>query len=318
VELAQLDADASANTATVTLVSHVATTRYAVKHDSRCSKTKGFTLGRGSLATETPTGTLTTLLADLADEGIDYYGIGTASANDAQVLEVAAIAEASTLIYGVSSRQATIYDSTNSADLASLLAALGYNRTFSDFDASNDTFPEMAVFGENLPTAPGSRTWKNKALTGVTATALKQSEQDAVLAKYCNLYTSAFSSPFWTEGLMVSGRPIDITRDVDYMKQAIDAAVVSLLLAADKIPMSQAGLDLIGNTLRGVALSFNRMGITAPLLDSTTNELYRVTVPDIGDISTNDRNLRHAPGFIIELQMAGAVHKVFITVNANI
>lgn len=318
VELAQLDADATSGTNRVTLVANAADTRYAVKCDARCSKEKANTLARGSLATEEPTSTLTELITDLVDEGVDFYGVISLDANTTEVLEVAAAVEAQTLIYGVSSRAAAIYDSGDDTDLLSQLAALGYDRTFLHYDASNDTFPEAAVFGENLPTTPGARTWKGKSLSGVSASTLTGGQETAVLDKSGNVYTTAYGAGFWTEGQMVSGRFIDITRDIDYMRQAFNAEIVTLLLASEKIPFTQAGLDLIGNALRAVCRRVNRMGITGPLLDSTTGELYRVTVPDLADISTTDRNNRHATGFVVELQMAGAVHKVFITVNANI
>lgn len=318
IEAAQLDANASAGTNIVTLVANVADTRYAVKHDARCSKTKPVSLGRGSLTAETPTSTLTELITGLVASGVDFYGVVSLDANTSEVLEVAAAVEAQTLIYGVATRAAAVYDSADTSDIVSQLAALGYNRTFATYDANNDTFPEAAVMGENLPTEPGARTWKGKSLAGVSPNTLTSSQEAAVLNKSGNVYTSAFGAPFWTEGQMVSGRFIDLQRDIDYMKQALDAAVVTLVLAAEKVPFTQAGLDLIGNTLSATALSFARMGITGPLLDSTTGELLRLTIPDIADISTTDRNNRHATGYVLELQMAGAVHKVFLTVNANI
>lgn len=182
------------------------------------------------------------------------------------------------------------------------------------------TFPEAAWVGYMLPSDPGSETWKFKELTGIVATPktiLSPSEEATVLGKNANVYTPLAGVGHTHEGVMASGRFIDVQRGIHWTEARLGEAVVELLLNSPKIPYTDAGLTLVQAALSEVMDLGIRNGLFGPLLDES-GDFYRITIPKVADQLQADRVARYFPGITIQAQLAGAVHSLAITVNAQI
>lgn len=184
-------------------------------------------------------------------------------------------------------------------------------------------YPNCAWLGKQLSTNPGSTTWKNKQLSGIIAsdkTALTTSEENIALGKNINLYTLLGSSGagFTHEGVMASGRFIDVQRGIDFMEARLGEAIATLLLNTPKIPYTDAGMTAIEGVIQQQMNSFVALDILGPLLNTDDGALFRIVIPKIADQLSADRGNRLVSGIEIEAQLAGAVHKVVITINAQV
>lgn len=184
-------------------------------------------------------------------------------------------------------------------------------------------FPNCAWIGLQLGTNPGSTTWKFKSLSGIVATGLDRlttSEEAFALGKNCNIYTLLGSTGVGIthEGVMASGRFIDVQRGIDFMEARLSEALATLLLNTPKIPYTDAGMTVIEGTIQQQMNSYIGLGILGPLLNTVDGALFRIIIPKVGDQSTADRSARLVSGIQISAQLAGAVHKVAITLNAQV
>lgn len=185
---------------------------------------------------------------------------------------------------------------------------------------ANYSFPEASWAGFMLPSDPGSETWKFKQLAGQTvspSSALSPAEEAIALGKNANLYTDLGGVGHTHEGVMASGRFIDVQRGIDWLEARIGEAVANSLLNAGKIPYTDAGASAFEAAIASVLDLGVRNGLLGPLLDDS-GDFYRITIPKVADQSVTDRASRYFPGIVAQCQLAGAVHSVEITVNALI
>lgn len=182
------------------------------------------------------------------------------------------------------------------------------------------TFPEAAWAGLQLSTDPGSSTWKFKALSGIIPaplTAMTPSEEATALGKNANLYRNIAGAGATLEGVLASGRFIDIQRGIDWLEARLGEAIAERLLQEPKIPYTDVG----GAILQGEIAAVLDLGVTrnvlGPLLDDS-GDFYRISVPKVADQAQADRSARYFPGIAVEAQLAGAVHSLAITVNAQV
>ncbi len=184
-------------------------------------------------------------------------------------------------------------------------------------------YPNCAWLGLQLATNPGSTTWKFKQLSGIIATgliALTAAEEAFALGKNVNIYTLLGSTGvgFTHEGAMASGRFIDVQRGIDFMEARLGEAIATLLLNTPKIPYTDAGMTVIETTIQQQMNSYVGLGILAPLLNTDDGALFRIVIPKIATQLTADRSARVVKNISIVGQLAGAVHKVEITLNAQV
>lgn len=183
------------------------------------------------------------------------------------------------------------------------------------------TFPETAWAGLMLPTTPGSETWKFKNLTGIIATPkseLDTSEEGNAKGKNANVYVPIAGLGATLEGVMASGRFIDIQRGIDWLQARLEEGIYQRLAKAEKVPYTDGGGMILFGEIAAVLDEGVRNGLLGPLLNSESGEFYRITIPKVASQSQADRDARNFTGITVEAQLAGAVHKLEITVNASI
>lgn len=185
---------------------------------------------------------------------------------------------------------------------------------------ANYTFPECAWAGLMLPSDPGSETWKFKQLTGIAfadKTDILPSEEATALGKNANLYTPLAGTGHTHEAVMAFGRFIDIQRGIDWLEATMGTTIAARLLKEPKIPYTDAGAGIIHGEIVTVLDQGIRNNLLGPLLDNS-GDFYRITVPKVADQLTADRTSRYFPGIVVTAQLAGAIHSLAITVNAQV
>ncbi len=268
---------------------------------------------------QSSTETIEQALQAAIDVDNDFYDVTSLSAVLADIQSLATSVSTRKKIHGYSSQDVNVLDPAVSVDVASTLKTLGFDRTYGLFSNGNgDQYSDVAWAANRLPTDPGTSTWKHQTLVGITVDALTEAQIDAAIAKSINVYVDFGGSGSTREGVMASGRFIDVQRTIDFMEARINEAIAARLKVAPKVPYTNPGFAEIGGILDTLMQDFNDTGVLGPLLDSTTGELFRVTIPRVEDQSAADRAVRLAVGFIVEGQIAGAIHKVTGTVNVNV
>lgn len=182
------------------------------------------------------------------------------------------------------------------------------------------TFPEAAWLGQQLSSDPGSETWKFKTLTGVVPvpkTILNATEESNALGKNANLYTPIAGIGSTHEGVMAANRFIDIQRGIDWLEARIGEAVLARLQNEPKIPYTDGGGAIIEGEIASILDLGVQRNVLGPLLDDS-GDFYRITVPKVADQLTADRTARNFPGITAQAQLAGAIHSLAITVNAQV
>ena len=183
------------------------------------------------------------------------------------------------------------------------------------------TYPEAAWGGLMLPTVPGSATWAYKTLAGITpapTSALNSTQEAAAKGKNANLYTTIGGLGQTHNGIMASGRFIDIQRGIDWLQARMEERIYSRLANSEKVPFTQAGFGIIEGEIRTQMQEGVDNGLLGPLLDSDSGEFFRVTVPRASAVSDADRALRALNGITVEAQIAGAIHTISMTINVKV
>ena len=185
------------------------------------------------------------------------------------------------------------------------------------------TYPNCAWMGLQLATNPGSSTWKHKRLSGIDPSNLADlsaSEELIALGKNVKVYPllGATGVGMTTEGVMASGRFIDVQRSIDFMEARMGEAIVTLLLSVPKIPYTDAGMAVLEATINQQMNSYIGLDILAPLLNRTDGKLFLIVIPKIADQLPADRTARLVSGIQVQGQLAGAVHKIIMTINAQV
>lgn len=187
-------------------------------------------------------------------------------------------------------------------------------------------FPEVRWVGFMLPTEPGEEDWTFKPLTGQTPTplfidgisVLSLAEQQAVKAKNANIYTAIGGVGATQIGTMASGRFIDTQIGIDWLEARFGEAIINQRINAKKIPYTQAGINSLLPAIVGVVEEGERNGLLGVISDSTSGETYRVTLPQIADISQANKILRNLPPILITVQLAGSIITFTLDVTALI
>lgn len=242
------------------------------------------------------------LLADYSD----WYGLVIDCWDAINIGDVAvAIESAGPKIFAAESQDSDIIV-TGSSDIASTLQTAAYDRTFLTYAYDLDPSPAAAWLGKQLPTSPGSTTWKFKTLTTVSASVLTTGETTFADNKSCNTYQEVGGINITQEGVMASGEFIDVTRFVDWLTARTKENVYRALAVNPKIPYTNSGIQAIVAEIEGVL----RQGIFNGGINP--DEDYIVTAPLASEISSATRATRTLSNVRFLATLAGAIHKTVI------
>lgn len=256
-------------------------------------------------------------IAAVSDVNDSWYCLILTSKTKADILQAAAYIEGVMKIFIADSDDSDV-PTTATTDVMSLLKSLGYNRSALLYTLSSSNLqngPGAGWAGGQLPQVPGSNTWKFKQIANIAPDAFTGTQRNTIIGnppagiigKNGNVYETVGGVNITEEGWMASGRFIDVTIGIDWLKTEIQTNIYQLLVSNPKIPYTNKGATLI----YGAILQAIKQGIANGLIDGGSP--YEITTPDVLSESANDRANRYYPDVSFECRFAGAFH--FIKVS---
>lgn len=248
----------------------------------------------------------------IASENNSWYGLLVDQAMDDEYGAIASWVETNKKLFIVWTTDANTPDASKSTDPASVLKAMGYDRSaviFHIAPSAGDDYPDAAWMGEGFPYEPGTSTWAYKTLKGVTPDSITGAKESALHGKNCNYYSEVGGVNITQEGKVASGEWIDIIIGTDWIEARLHEAVYSALVNNRKIPYDDSGITLIEGLVKGVLNQAAAAGILQA--DSIV-----VTVPRYADIPQADKLARKLPNVKFTALYQGAIHRT--TINGTI
>lgn len=271
-------------------------------------------------------------LTAIRDVNDDWYGVMlTAEARpgaDAIIPgEVAAWVEARNKLFVTATPEAAAIAAGGGTP--GVFNTLGLERTAvfyhpdADEDAAN-SYPEAAFFGQMLTVdfngVNTTKTGKFKRLAGISVTDLTQNELDFLLANEGNAYVSIAGTPMVLNGTMASGEFFDVMHGVDWLQSEIAFRVFGKLATMPKVPLTNAGVEVLVNEVRLVLAQGVANGLLAATFDDDDNLLdaFDVSAASVLSLSEAQRAARQAPTITFTARLAGAVHTAVVNGTVTI
>jgi hypothetical protein len=253
----------------------------------------------------------------ILDEDNRWYGLVMVERVKQTQLDAAAWTEANDKLFVTATNEADVLNPSVTTDLLSVLKNTRYYRTAALFHTNAATeYPDAAWAGRVFTIKPGGETWALKSLASVTPSPLTSTQKQTVVSKGGNTFEFyqeqiALTNP----GKVAAGEWIDVIRFRDWLKDTIQVNMTQMMINRDKVPYTDAGIQLCVNNLRKSLQEGQNVGGIAPdELDASNN-----TVP--GFVITYPRSVELAPSIkasrVLSLgftaRLAGAIHAVEIT-----
>lgn len=284
-----------------------------------------------------PAETLLSAVTQMANISNDWYGLAVAAIGlqDADLIAVAATIEASSpsRIFGITTQASATLDPTSTTDLAYVLSAAKYRRTFIQYSSSSP-YAVTSMYGRAFTVDfTGNKTTitlKFKQEPGVTAETLTETQAATLKAKKCNVFVNYNNSTaIIQEGQMTDGSFFDEVHGLDYTQNDVQTAVYNALYTSPtKIPQTDAGNEILANVVsarlaQGVTNGlvapgvWNSAGFGALTQGDTLDKGYYVYTPPVSSQSQADREARKAVTMQCAIKLAGAVHSANVIINVN-
>jgi hypothetical protein len=284
-------------------------------------------------ATESPVD----CIAVLANMSSAWYGVMFAASvmpTSNQVLANAALVESLSVsrIYGVTEIDARVLDATYTNDLASLLSALLYRRTFVQY--SPNLYAVASMFGRafsvNFNANRSTITLMYKQEPGVNAEDITETQAITLKNKRCNIFVKYDNATSIIQyGVMSGPAYFDEIHGLDWLQNAIQNSVYTLLYTTNtKIPQTDAGSNQIVNEINGVMEEAVNNGLIAPgtwnadgfgqlVRGQFLKTGYYVFALPMALQAQSERETRKAPPISVAAKLAGAIQEVDVIVNVN-
>ena len=166
----------------------------------------------------------------------------------------------------------------------------------------NDPIPEACWFGKMLVKQPGSATWALKTLQSIGVYDLSGAQVTKCRNKTVNTYLSASGISITQDG-KTGGEYIDVIHGCDWLKARIQNLVFGVLANNDKVPYTDAGVQMIVAPLKQALDEAVKYDILAS---------YEVEYPAVADVSNTDKGNRFLPDVKFTGVLAGAIHSTRI------
>ena len=271
----------------------------------------------------------------LSDKSGDWYAaVVLPTVSTSVALAAAAIVEAFSRkrIIGFTVQTTTAIDATHTDDLASLLKAGGYSRSWTQYSSSS-AYAVSSFFGRastvDFDGDNTTMTLKFKIEPGVTAETLTATQANALAGKNCNVFVNYDNATaIIQEGVMASGVFFDERHGLDWFENALQTAVWNLLRSSKKVPQTDAGATRLVAVIEKVCAQAVTNGLFAPGIwtgdnigklksgDTLPTGFY-VYAPPVSTQSQSAREARQSVPIQIAAKGAGAVHNADISVTFN-
>lgn len=227
---------------------------------------------------------IATELSAVVAESPDWYGLCIESRDALQIERAAAWTESAGRLFVAQTSDSDVITAAMS-DVVSTLAGLSYRRTLGIYHANDAQYADAALLGLKLAADPDEITtfWKYATLAGIAVDDLTSTQRDNVLGKGGNVYLPFFGQASIANGYMVDGNPADLLITIDWVTARISEAIAQRFLSAsnanDKIPYTDAGIQIFASIVRKVLVVGEGIGhftpdtseVTAPLASAVTS-----------------------------------------------
>ena len=248
-----------------------------------------------------------------------WYGLAfTKEINDvnANVLLAADWCEARIKLFANSSTDNSVKDSLSTTDVAAVLFAGNYRRTFSFVSFLNEDYIAVSAFARiavvNFSATDSTITLKFKQLPSISPDDLNSNDAAVISGKNCNYYALFGSSDMVAEGECADGTFIDSVHGVDWLQNAIETNVFGRLYTEPtKVSQTDKGATQLAEQVRLALDEGVNNGLIAPgtTLSGTFLPLgYVVTTGKVADMNASDKAERKAPIIQFTALGAGAIH----------
>lgn len=195
---------------------------------------------------------------------------------------------------------------TATTDIGAVLKAADRKRSITIYHSkAASEYADGSTLGKVLPAEIGQSIWFGRTLDNITPDNLTATEIQNLKDKNINYYTEVVNSGLLREGVVATGAYIDLQRSEDWLVSQIQSAIFDKLIANNKVPYTQEGIQMIGAELNGVFS--NAVGLQV----LTNNPEPTVSLPRIEDIPQADISARILK-INFRAQFAGAVQGVNI------
>lgn len=249
----------------------------------------------------------------------DFYGVVLDCNSNACVQAMAGWVEANDKLFVASTADAR--ELTSGGVMGAALVSGSYDRSACIYHSIPRQYAAVAWMASRLIDPDrGQKTWAFATLAGVTADTLNATQKGYLTGDKMNFYVTlagrnvvlSTSTALPGGGFTATGEWIDIIHGTDWLKTRIQEDVAALILNAGKLPYDQGGIDAVG------ACILNRMRMAeSPSVKFLVADSSVVTVPELADVSSADRQARILNNVEARGLYASAIHKVFVNVTLS-
>nr|DAS73817.1 MAG TPA: tail sheath protein [Caudoviricetes sp.] len=283
---------------------------------------------------ETP---IKTIQACRQEDSEWYAGIYCGDMTDAQLLEVQEFVEACTpstmFAFTTSDNKAKSAD----GGIFGAIKSKGYRRIIGQYSTSHKD-AICAVLGwamgaMSASTINSAFTLAYKREVGVQAENYMQTfttnDLNNIKKNYGNVYVNRGNYyDVFEEGRVGDGSWFDEIIYLDKFKNDMQLSIMDLLVNANKLPQTEAGMGRIKTAIKEVCDDMNRIGFIKEgvwkgeeLMSLEYGQVlpsgYLIQSEPINEQSQAERDARNAPPIYVSLKLAGAIHHVTIQVDVN-
>lgn len=256
-------------------------------------------------------------LAAINDEDSRWYGLVVTERVKQTQLDAAEWTEANEKLFITATSEAAVLDAQDETDLVSVLKNTRYFRSVALYHTNAATeYPDAAWAGRVFTIQPGGETWALKQLASITPSNLTSTQKQTIFNKGGNTFEFyqeqiALTNP----GKVSAGEWIDVIRFRDWLKDTIQVNMTQMMINRDKVPYTDAGIQLCVNNLRKSLQEGQNVGGVAPdELDSAGNTIpgFVISFPRSADLAPSIKASR-ALDLGFSARIAGAIHVVNIS-----
>lgn len=279
--------------------------------------------------------TLADCVAALADKSGDWYAaVVLPGVTNSVALAASAVVEAFSRkrIIGYTIQSTTVLDGAHTDDLASVLKAGGYSRSWCQYSSSS-AYAAASFFARastvDFDADNSTITLKFKTEPGVAAETITATQANTLAAKNCNVFVNYDNgTAIIEEGKMSSGVFFDERHGLDWFENALQTAIWNLLRSSKKVPQTDAGATRLIAVAEKVCAQAVTNGLFAPGVwngdnigklksGETMPTGFYVYAQPVSAQSQGNREARQSVPVQIAAKGAGAVHGVDLVVTFN-
>lgn len=239
-------------------------------------------------------------------------------------------AQANNIVTPLVSNSPLAWDPNSTTDLGPEIEELGLYRAWPYYHDQADFYPDMALLALLLSVNYAQRnstiTAKFKDLVGIPTVGLTETQWQVLKSKAYNTFTlTGNTARVNREG--TTGNVawfMDDVVNLDNFVEEVQAAEYNCFLRNGKVPNDPAGQAIMQEGLQQICEKyiFNGTFSYRKVLDLTNIDGFRIDppytiTPGLFELQTvSDRTDRVGPPFVIDVNLAGAMHSIAVGINA--